>query len=423
MYGKKDPSVRVSPPPASSLDLSGKSLVIVGGTAGVGRALALFAARRGAAVTVVGRSFKDPFAANLTFVKKDLSLMSEAADLGRSLPPADVVVLTTGILPPKERQATPEGFERDMAVSTLSRLVCLRELLPRLRPNARVFIYGMPGNGAVPKMTKLEDLNSEKGYSGGFGWTHINTVAGAPGCVFSGGRCRVVLFSRCAALHWPTPPPAAGNEAMAIHLAELERAKGPGKGAAVFGMNPGLVRSHSCSAGGLRSLCSPVQPSARARPASRGGEKARAQPDSPLAESASRRCGRRPSSLAPLSAQDGHPRRGGHLARVARRVPHRPLQPVPRGLRRPHRVPALRPRAGQAQRGNVRAGGRGHPAKRGVPRSKREGEGQGVVRRDGGAAGGEGGAAGAAGVGGGGPLMGEQKKGGPAAGSCRRIDG
>lgn len=270
IYGIPDPSVKVSAPAAASLNLSGKRMVVVGGTSGIGRAIALLSAARGAAVTVVGRSFKDQGVANLTFIQKDLSLMTHAAELGRSLPPADVVVLTQGILPPKTREATPEGLEKDMAVSTLSRLVTLRELLPRLQPSSRVFVWGMPGNGAVPKTTRIDDLNSEKGYAGGFGWTHINTVAGtilsvcgvsrlpAPPAAPAPGR--IVPFSHHHApqhdVSHPAPPSylfRQGNEAMVVHLAEIEKAKGPGKGVSIFGMNPGLVRR--CQPGAENPTC------------------------------------------------------------------------------------------------------------------------------------------------------------------------
>lgn len=63
------------------------------------------------------------------------------------------------------------GIEMDMAVSTLSRLVILQELLPRLPAGARVFVYGMPGNTLASKDARLEDINSEKDYAGDFGFT------------------------------------------------------------------------------------------------------------------------------------------------------------------------------------------------------------------------------------------------------------
>jgi len=90
----------------------------------------------------------------------------------------------------------------DMAVSMLSRLVILRELVPRLSSGARVFVYGMPGNGMK---FRPDDLNAEKGYEPGFGYVHANTVG--------------------------------GNEAVVHHLAATAKEGG----VTFYGMNPGLL--------------------------------------------------------------------------------------------------------------------------------------------------------------------------------------
>ena len=119
----------------------------MGGTSGIGRALALAAASRGAAVTVVGRTFKAGDAT--TFKAADLSSMAVAKRVGAELEPADIVLFTTGTGPADKREATAEGIERDMAVSALSRFVILRELFPKLQRGARVFIWGMPGEDRV----------------------------------------------------------------------------------------------------------------------------------------------------------------------------------------------------------------------------------------------------------------------------------
>jgi hypothetical protein len=123
----------------------------------------------------VGRSFKDD-AATIKFVKADLSLMSEAKKVGETLEPADIVILTTGIIAGSTRQESSEGIELDMAVSFLSRLVILKYLTPRLKAGTRVFIMGFPGSNAGVK--NFEDWNWEKSYDGGFGAVHMNTVAG-----------------------------------------------------------------------------------------------------------------------------------------------------------------------------------------------------------------------------------------------------
>lgn len=71
-----------------AVDLAGKKVVVVGGTAGLGQAIANAAAAKGAATTVVGRSFKDAGVSGVSFEKADLSRMSEAVRIGRELRPA-----------------------------------------------------------------------------------------------------------------------------------------------------------------------------------------------------------------------------------------------------------------------------------------------------------------------------------------------
>ena len=162
---------------SSPKDLKGKNVAVIGGTSGLGRAIALKAAEDGANVTVVGRSFKDD-PDKIHFIKADLSSMKEAKRIGETIDPlVDVVVFTTGIFAKAERVETEEGIELDMAVSYLSRLVILKFLVPRLtKKPTRVFIMGFPGGALDP--INVDDLNSEKSYKGGPDWVHFNTVAG-----------------------------------------------------------------------------------------------------------------------------------------------------------------------------------------------------------------------------------------------------
>lgn len=197
--GIPDPSLVVHPP--ASVDLSGKRVAVVGGTDGLGRAIARLAAEAGAEVTVVGRTFRDDGVPRLRFVKADLSSMREATRVGAELDSSqDAVVLTAGIMTAPTREVTAEGIERDMAISALSRHAILRELAPRLRPRARVFVMGFPGAG---NLGDPSDLNAEKRYVAMS--QHMNTVA--------------------------------ANEAIVLHAKQryphLE----------VFGLNPGLVKT------------------------------------------------------------------------------------------------------------------------------------------------------------------------------------
>src|SRR5882762_629606 len=180
--GVPDPNVTIRTTPIERLDLSSKRLAIIGGTNGLGRAIAQQALARGAEVTVVGRTFRDDTAARLTFVKADLSLMSEAVRLGLEFPAEllDAVVFTAGITAAKTREETREHVERDLAISYLSRLAVLQGLSPRLgsaraggAPRPRVFVMGSPGTG---RLGNIDDLNSEKNYRPLV--AHRNTVTG-----------------------------------------------------------------------------------------------------------------------------------------------------------------------------------------------------------------------------------------------------
>jgi NAD(P)-dependent dehydrogenase (short-subunit alcohol dehydrogenase family) len=209
MNGVLDRSVVLHPTPIEKLDLSGKRLTVVGGTNGLGRAIAQQALARGAEVTVVGRTFRDDPRERLTFVESDLSSMREADRLGRELPVKDydVVLFTQGIIAAKTREETNEHLERDMAISYLSRFAILRDLHSRLgsarQDNAsrpRVFVMGGPGAGILGNP---ENLNAKGPYRAMR--VHVNTVA--------------------------------ANEALV--LAGADQLPGP----AYFGLNPGLIRT------------------------------------------------------------------------------------------------------------------------------------------------------------------------------------
>lgn len=167
---------------ASTLSLAGTKVAVIGGTGGIGRALSRLMAAQGADVVVVGRTFRDSGTPRIAFIEADLTLMSEARRVGERLnvEAVDQLIFTNGIIAAPKRQVTPEGIERDLAVSYLSRLVMLEQVLPRLgaartRATAkpRVFIWGFPGSG---QKANIDDLNSEHAYS--MMPAHSNTVAG-----------------------------------------------------------------------------------------------------------------------------------------------------------------------------------------------------------------------------------------------------
>lgn len=186
--------------------LQNKKVLIVGGTAGIGRALAQQCLKQGAEVTIVGRRTPDETLKSAKFVQKDLSLMKNAVALTNEkdgdikFKAMDIIVFTNGIITSKERRETAEGLEMDLAVSYLSRLAMFENLSPSGGKGKRIFVMGFPGK--FNKAT-LDELNSEKSY--GLFSAHMNTVV--------------------------------GNEALVRHLAETYPE------ARVFGLNPGLIQT------------------------------------------------------------------------------------------------------------------------------------------------------------------------------------
>lgn len=189
---KRDPSLVWHRPDPT--DIAELKVAVVGGTDGIGRALARVLVAKGAEVVVVGRTFRDQGTKGLTFLKADLSEMAEAKRVADELPAGtlDVIVFTTGVMAGPGREVTRDGIEQDLAISYLSRLVILRGIVLRLgseRPNGRrkprVFVMGFPGSG---QKADVEDLNSERSY--GRMRAHMNTVAGNEALVLDAAeRC------------------------------------------------------------------------------------------------------------------------------------------------------------------------------------------------------------------------------------------
>ena len=165
-WSSKNALVKLSQNELSEL-IKNKQFLIVGGTAGIGRALAISLLQRGAQVTVVGRRQPDQALAQAKFVSKDLSLMKNAQALAKEIPlnKLDVIVFTNGIIPTTDRVETAEKVEIDMAVSYLSRFVFWNAAAASFSQNRstkpRVFVMGYPGQNMK---SDISDLNSEKEY-------------------------------------------------------------------------------------------------------------------------------------------------------------------------------------------------------------------------------------------------------------------
>lgn len=151
--------------------LIGKKAVVTGGTDGIGAATALELRRRGADVTIVGRSTAKahalvqraaelPEPGSLRAITADLSLMRTAREVGqrlaRELGTVDLLLNAVGILITRTAH-TAEGIELDFAVGYLSRFVLLETLAAggALSPDTRVVTIAASSR-EVPKFARME---------------------------------------------------------------------------------------------------------------------------------------------------------------------------------------------------------------------------------------------------------------------------
>jgi len=211
MYGRLDNNLKLTP---ALGHLTGRLVVVVGGTVGLGRALAREAAHRGAEVIVVGNEFQDHGIPRIKFVQADLSVVAENARLGSDLPAcAAVTIFVNSVEPSSLRRETSEGIELQMALSAISPHVILKGLAPRAGSRGRFVLLDYVGSG---NPGVLGDLNCDDHFTPGMGQTRMNVAAAGEALVH----------------HWSS---AAGGSAH------------------IFGLNPGQIEhdTQKISVGGI----------------------------------------------------------------------------------------------------------------------------------------------------------------------------
>lgn len=158
--------------------LQGRHILIVGGTAGIGKAAARMLAERGANVVLLGR---DPARAQAAVAELrkatgksgisalvcDLSSREDvrraAAQYRSEHPQLDVLINGAGMFLPK-RELTPDGLEMSFASLFLGQFLLTELLLDSIKaaPQGRIICVTAP-----PSMAKLDfdNLQVEKGYA------------------------------------------------------------------------------------------------------------------------------------------------------------------------------------------------------------------------------------------------------------------
>ncbi|KAJ3322537.1 Endothelin-converting enzyme 2 [Boothiomyces sp. JEL0866] len=152
----------------SKIDLTGKTAVIVGGTAGIGQGIALQLAQLNAKVVLAGRNAKAaediiksfPTNNSHAFEKVDFSLLKDtrrfAENIKEKYKNVDYLVITAGIMRMTGRQETEEGIDDKMAVHYYSRARLILDLIPVMKTGSRVLSVMAAAQGSLVTETDFD---------------------------------------------------------------------------------------------------------------------------------------------------------------------------------------------------------------------------------------------------------------------------
>lgn len=153
-------------------DMSGKTVLITGGSGGLGAETAVTLAGLGAQVIAVARSEDDlnrlsvRAGGRITPLPADLSLLSEvrrvADEVASTQSRLDVLINNVGVLLP-DRQVTTEGIEKTLAINLAGHFLLTNMLLPLIEESAPARIINVSSGGMYSTPVRPDDLQYEKG--------------------------------------------------------------------------------------------------------------------------------------------------------------------------------------------------------------------------------------------------------------------
>lgn len=160
--------------PVASALYSGRTMVLTGGTSGIGKAAARDLYRKGAHLVVVGRDAHKldelnrelaaiPSGGTIETELADLSLLTDVRQLSARLirrhHRIDVLINNAGALFNRYAE-TEEGIERTMATDLLSPYLLTRLLLPTLQAAKAARIINVASGGMYTQAMRAADLNA-----------------------------------------------------------------------------------------------------------------------------------------------------------------------------------------------------------------------------------------------------------------------
>jgi retinol dehydrogenase-14 len=163
----------------SSGSMAGRTVLVTGATAGIGRATALGLAAKGAHLAITGRDQErtesaardiraagggqvDVFVADLSSLTQVRHLADEVL---RRLPRIDVLVNNVGGYW-NTRHVTVDGLERTFALNHLAPFLLTTLLLDRLQHSAPARVVTVASNAQALGRINFNDLQNERDYSG-----------------------------------------------------------------------------------------------------------------------------------------------------------------------------------------------------------------------------------------------------------------
>jgi len=170
----------MTPDPGTTRTMTGKTVLVTGGTGGIGKATAIGLARLGARVAITGRELTrtqqaaaeigresgnpavDAFAADLSCQAEVRRL---ATDVLAAYPRLDVLVNNVGGFW-AHRHVTADGLERTFALNHLAPFLLTNLLLERLESTAPARVVTVASNAQAMGRIAFDDLQGAQDYVG-----------------------------------------------------------------------------------------------------------------------------------------------------------------------------------------------------------------------------------------------------------------